>query len=337
MPTIGIVGIDNAGKTTIIDVFAKQKLTKTIPTVGVNLEHFEFTEIGFNFNVLDMGGQKNFRLLWVDYLNTVDLAIYVIDSSDNERLEESLSEFQKMLVLTEANDIPILILLNKIDLPNSISALEIGQKLSTITELSRRDWNIIETSAITTKGLVEMFKWAYTKITKKELILEVDYREIANKRYYSPCPLLVALQDGNYCINHDNFTPVKVVPLDNLFADNFNDAEKVIKETIEEFESVGRMVCFNNIFVYEEGEDIHCATDATKIEVENTTASKEEYIDSYNMMHLTGGIMCSDCLYKILFSALKRKIKAGMQTNISDIEEIKASDLRKSTDLKECK
>ncbi|HUT81392.1 MAG TPA: Arf family protein [Candidatus Bathyarchaeia archaeon] len=337
MPTIGIVGIDNAGKTTIIDIFAKQKLTKTIPTVGVNLEHFEFTEIGFDFNVLDMGGQKNFRLLWVDYLNTVDLAIYVIDSSDYERLEESLSEFQKMLVLTEANDIPILILLNKIDLPNSISALDIGQKLSAITELARRDWNIVETSAVTTKGLVEMFKWAYTKITKKELILEVDFREIANKRYYSPCPLLIALQDGNYCINHDNFTPVKVVPLDNLFTDNFSDAEKIIKETIEEFESVGRMVCFNNIFVSEEVEYIHCATDATKIEVENTTASKEEYIDSYNMMHLTGGVMCSECLYKILFSALKRKIKAGMKTYTSDIEDIKASESRKSSDIKECK
>ena len=110
MPTIGFVGIDNAGKTTIIDVFTKQKMTKTIPTVGVNLEQVTFSEIDFHLNILDMGGQKSFRLLWVDYLNTVDIVLYVIDASDHERLDEALKEFQNMLILTEANDIPILVL-----------------------------------------------------------------------------------------------------------------------------------------------------------------------------------------------------------------------------------
>ncbi|MHA1122946.1 MAG: ADP-ribosylation factor-like protein, partial [Candidatus Heimdallarchaeota archaeon] len=56
MPTIGFVGIDNAGKTTIIDVFTKHKITKTIPTVGVNLEQVTFSEIDFHLNILDMGG-----------------------------------------------------------------------------------------------------------------------------------------------------------------------------------------------------------------------------------------------------------------------------------------
>jgi len=336
LPTLGFVGIDNAGKTTIIDIFAKQKLTKTIPTVGVNLEHVEFSEIAFDVNILDMGGQKNFRLLWVDYLNTVDIVLYVIDASDLERLDETLAEFKRMLVLTEENDVPILILVNKIDLPNALSAIDIGQNLSHIHELFNRDWNIIETSAVTTKGLIEMFKWTYSKITNKELILEVDYREIANKRYYSPCPLLLSLQDGSYCINHDNFTPVKVVPLDNLFSNEIEDSEQVIKETIEEFESLDRMVCFNNIFATEEDDNIHCATDMTALEVERTNASKEEYIDSYNMMNLTGGKMCSECLYKILFSTLKRKIKAGIQPKKDDIDNLRESESRRSADVKEC-
>ncbi len=336
MPTIGFVGIDNAGKTTIIDVFTKHKLTKTIPTVGVNLEQVSFSEIGFDVSILDMGGQKNFRLLWVDYLNTVDLILYVVDSSDHERLDESMKEFQNMLVLTEANAAPILVLINKIDLPNTMGAIEIGHKLSSISELMKRDWNIIETSAVTTKGLVEMFKWTYSKLTKKTLVFEVDYKEIADKKYYNTCPLLLNLADGSYCINHDNFTPIKVVPLENLFAENIENPEQVIKETIEEFETVGRMVCFNSIFVSDESENIRCATDTTELMVEGTTASNDEYIDSYNMMHLTGGIMCSECLYKILFSVLKRKIKAGFEPNVADIESIKADEARRKTDLSKC-
>ncbi|NHJ87576.1 MAG: GTP-binding protein [Asgard group archaeon] len=336
MPTIGFVGIDNAGKTTIIDIFAKHKLTKTIPTVGINLEQLFFSEIGFDFSILDMGGQKNFRLLWVDYLHAVDVILYVIDASDYKRLDESIHEFQNMLILTEANAVPILVLVNKIDIPNSLGAYEIGQKISAIPELMNRDWNIIETSAVTTKGLVEMFKWTYSKIAKKQLVLEVDYTEIADKKYYNPCPLLLNLQDGHYCINHDNFTPVKVVPLESLFAKDINDKEQVIKDTIKEFEESDRMVCFNNIFVSDQDDNIHCATDNTAVEVERTTASKEEYIDSYNMMHLTGGVMCSECLYKILFSALKRKIKSGVKITESDIENIKLTEERKSVDISKC-
>ena len=326
LPTIGFVGIDNAGKTTIIDLFAKQKLVKTIPTVGINLEQLSFSEIGFELNILDMGGQKNFRMLWVDYLNTVDIILYVIDASDHKRLDETISEFQKMLVLTEVNAVPILVLVNKIDLPNAMNAIEIGHKLSTIPELAKRDWNIIETSAITTKGLVEMFKWTYSKLTNKTLVLEVSFKEIANKKYYHPCPLMVSFQDGNYCINHDNFTPIKVIPLENLFASEIEKPEQVILATIEEFEKMGRMVCFNNIFVAEDEDKIHCATDMTEVEVEGTTANKEEYIDSYNMMHLTGGKICSECLYKILFSALKRKIKTAIKLNLEEAEITKSTE-----------
>jgi len=336
MPTIGFVGIDNAGKTTIIDIFTKHKLTKTIPTVGVNLEQVSFSEIDFDLSILDLGGQKSFRLLWIDYLNTVDIVLYVIDASDHERLDEALREFQNMLILTEANDIPILVLINKIDLPNTLSALEIGQKLAAIRELYNRDWSIIETSAVTTKGIIEMFKWTYSKITSNDLILEVDYTEIADKKYYNPCPLLLQLSDGDYCINHDNFTPIKVVPLEELFTRVIGNPEKVIKETIEEFENVGRMVCFNSIFVSDEVSNIHCATDSTDIEVEGTTASRDEYIESYNMMHLTGGKMCSECLYKILFSAIKRKIKAGMELSKDEIEDIKVAETRRPTDLSKC-
>lgn len=336
MFTLGFVGIDNAGKTTIIDIFSKQKLTKTIPTVGVNLEQIGFSEIDFDVNILDMGGQKHFRLLWVDYLNTVDAILYVIDSSDHERLDETLNEFRKMLVLTEINAVPILVLLNKIDLPNSMNVMEIGDKLAVYPELANRDWNIIQTSAVTTKGLIEMFKWTYSKVTSKTIEFDVEFRESADKKYYTPCPLLLKLSDGNYCINHDEFTPIKLVPLDSLFNTDMLETDDIIKDTIEEFDKMNEKVCFNSIFISDNDDLIHCATDTTDIEVESVNASKEEYIDSYNMMHLTGGVICSECLYKILFSALKRKIKAGIELNQEEIENVKDVESRRPTDLSNC-
>ncbi len=336
MFTLGFVGIDNAGKTTIINIFSKQKLTKTIPTVGVNLEQIGFSEIDFEVNILDMGGQKHFRLLWVDYLNTVDAILYVIDSSDHERLDETINEFRKMLVLTEVNAVPILVLLNKTDLPNSMNSMSIGDKLSVFPELANRDWNIIETSAVTTKGLIEMFKWTYSKVTTNTIEFDVEYRESADKKYYAPCPLLLKLSDGNYCINHDEFIQIKLVPLDSLFNTDILETEDIIKDTIEEFDKMGEKVCFNSIFVSDNDDLIHCATDTTDIEVENVNASKEEYIDSYNMMHLTGGVICSECLYKILFSVLKRKIKAGIELHNDVIESVKEAEQRRSTDLSNC-
>lgn len=336
MFTLGFVGIDNAGKTTIIDIFSKQKLTRTIPTVGVNLEQIGFSEIDFDVNILDMGGQKHFRLLWVDYLNTVDAILYVIDSSDHERLAETLNEFRKMLVLTEVNAVPILVLLNKTDLPNSMNGMDIGDKLAVFPELANRDWDIIETSAVTTKGLIEMFKWTYSKVTSNTIEFDIEFRESADKKYYTPCPLLLELSDGNYCLNHDEFIPIKLVPLDSLFSSDTLDTENLIKDTIEEFDKMGNKVCFNSIFVSDNDELIHCATDTTDIEVENINASKEEYIDSYNMMHLTGGVICSECLYKILFSVLKRKIKAGLELNLEEIEEVKEVEHRRPTDLSNC-
>jgi len=115
------------------------------------------------------------------------------------------------------------------------------------------------------------------------------------------------------------------------------ETEEVIIDTIEEFKGLGRMVCFNSIFVTDNDEKIRCATDQTVIEVEGTTANKDEYIDSYNMMHLTGGQMCSECIYKILFSAIKRKVKAiAKEYKKEELEEIYQSDLEKISDTSKC-
>lgn len=327
MYTIGFVGIDNAGKTTIIDIFTKRRLSKTIPTVGVNLDEISFSEI--NFNVIDMGGQKNFRPLWIDYLNCVDVILYVIDASDHSRLEEAINEFRNMLLLTDSTDVPILILANKQDLPNTISAKELGTKLARLSELAPRDWNIIETSALTTQGLVEMFSWVYSKVTGESLSLRVAHKSSAERKYYSPCPLLLELSDGNYCLNHDNFTPVKVVPLEQMFGEDLNNPERVIRETIQEFSKMNKIVCFNSVFISENDDLIHCATDNTFIEVEGIKANAEEYEESYNMMHLTGGEICSECLYKILFSAIKRKLKSGKKMDSKELEQIKKDEEEK--------
>jgi small GTP-binding protein len=326
--TIGLVGIDNAGKTTIMEIFTKKQLSKTVPTVGINLDQMSFSFIDFSLGILDFGGQSNFRLLWVDYINTVDAIIYVIDASDHERLQESLNEFNRMLNLSEHRPRPILVLANKADLPNTMPADFIKQRIEEISEISNRDWSVIETSAITTQGLVPMMNWVYEKLTGKEIPVTIDIKKIAKKKFYYPCPLLKEMSDGDYCLNHNGFNPVKVFQLKDLFQGELVDIQGFIQQTKEEMKDNSIGVCFNSVFTTDEDELIHCATDESLIEVEGVTANAAEYEESQNMMHLTGGEMCSDCLYKILFSAIRRRINLGSQLTKEEIEKVKQKEAK---------
>ena len=111
-----VLGLDNAGKTTILRALAHEEIHTVQPTQGFNVKTLQVAN--FKFNVWDLGGQQAIREHWRNYYNDLDCIIYVVDSSDNRRMEsECGEELQKLLEDDKLAGVPILIFANKQDLP----------------------------------------------------------------------------------------------------------------------------------------------------------------------------------------------------------------------------
>ncbi|VAH20468.1 unnamed protein product [Triticum turgidum subsp. durum] len=122
-----MVGLDAAGKTTILYKLKLGEIVTTIPTIGFNVETVEYKNI--SFTVWDVGGQDKIRPLWRHYFQNTQGLIFVVDSNDRERVVEARDELHRMLNEDELRDAVLLVFANKQDLPNAMNAAEITDKL----------------------------------------------------------------------------------------------------------------------------------------------------------------------------------------------------------------
>merc|ERR1719240_2603958 len=122
-----MVGLDAAGKTTILYKLKLGEVLTTIPTVGFNVEKVEYKNI--NFTVWDVGGQDKIRKLWRYYYEGTQGLIFVVDSNDRDRIEDAREELTKILNEDEMREAVVLVFANKQDLPNAMSAAEVVDKL----------------------------------------------------------------------------------------------------------------------------------------------------------------------------------------------------------------
>ncbi|CAN1219364.1 ADP-ribosylation factor [Linum perenne] len=122
-----MVGLDAAGKTTILYKLKLGEIVTTIPTIGFNVETVEYKNI--SFTVWDVGGQDKIRPLWRHYFQNTQGLIFVVDSNDRDRVVEARDELHRMLNEDELRDAVLLVFANKQDLPNAMNAAEITDKL----------------------------------------------------------------------------------------------------------------------------------------------------------------------------------------------------------------
>ena len=106
-----MVGLDAAGKTTILYKFKLGEVVTTIPTIGFNVETVEYKNI--SFTVWDVGGQDKIRLLWRHYYQNTQGLIFVVDSNDRDRIDDAREELHKMLAEEELRDSVVLVFANK--------------------------------------------------------------------------------------------------------------------------------------------------------------------------------------------------------------------------------
>lgn len=159
-----MVGLDAAGKTTILYKLKLGEIVTTIPTIGFNVETVEYKNI--SFTVWDVGGQDKIRPLWRHYFQNTQGLIFVVDSNDRERVNEAREELMRMLAEDELRDAALLIFANKQDLPNAMSAAQITEKLG-LHNLRCRLWYIQATCATSGDGLYDGLDWLSGILKKK--------------------------------------------------------------------------------------------------------------------------------------------------------------------------
>ncbi|XP_007462092.1 PREDICTED: ADP-ribosylation factor-like protein 2 isoform X2 [Lipotes vexillifer] len=91
-----MLGLDNAGKTTILKKFNGEDIDTISPTLGFNIKTLEHR--GFKLNIWDVGGQKSLRSYWRNYFESTDGLIWVVDSADRQRMRDCQRELQNLLV-----------------------------------------------------------------------------------------------------------------------------------------------------------------------------------------------------------------------------------------------
>mmetsp|Transcript_102404 Transcript_102404/g.294805 ORF Transcript_102404/g.294805 Transcript_102404/m.294805 type:complete len:183 (+) Transcript_102404:80-628(+) len=159
-----MVGLDAAGKTTVLYRLRLGEVVTTIPTIGFNVEVVAYKNI--NFTVWDIGGQDKIRKLWRHYYMGTQGVIFVVDSSDRERMDDAREELFKMLAEEEMREVALLVLANKQDLPGAMKPAEVSEKLG-LQELRRREWRMQGACATSGEGLYEGLDWLSQTLTAR--------------------------------------------------------------------------------------------------------------------------------------------------------------------------
>ena len=162
-PNILILGLDNAGKTTLLKYLTNEDNKNTKPDSGLNAKSIQCGTI--KLNVYDLGGQKAIREYWKYYYDQVDALIYVVDSSDEERIGECNESFKSILKDEKLTNVPVLAYGNKADLTNCLGPDEIIEKLE-MNDITGRDWSLYACSALTGEGVKDGIKWILERLSQ---------------------------------------------------------------------------------------------------------------------------------------------------------------------------
>ncbi|XP_072966288.1 uncharacterized protein [Typha angustifolia] len=156
-----MLGLDAAGKTTILYKLHIGEVQSTIPTIGFNVEKVQYKNV--MFTVWDVGGQEKLRPLWRHYFSNTDALIYVVDSLDRERIGKAKQEFEAIIKNPFMLRSIILVFANKQDMKGAMSTAEVSEGLG-LHELKNRIWHVQGACALSGDGLYEGLDWLTTTL-----------------------------------------------------------------------------------------------------------------------------------------------------------------------------
>ncbi|KAL6059612.1 Arf GTPase arf1 [Balamuthia mandrillaris] len=177
--TITMIGLDGAGKTTILYKLKKNEASvESVPTIGFNLELIQLSD-NVNMSIIDVGGQDRLRDLWRHYYEGAHAIIFVIDSADSERFDDAKRELYGALEEESLKDAVLVVFANKQDLEQAATVLEVAERLGLreLTRLQQRRWYIQGTCAKSGDGLWSGMHW---------LVKELKYLLLPSSSLFVP-------------------------------------------------------------------------------------------------------------------------------------------------------
>lgn len=171
---VALLGVEASGKSCVLEwlkhhysptrpkTLSPESLQKIIPTVGLNVAKLRVSSE--RLLVWDLGGAPGLRPIWTRYVDEAEAIIWVVDSADPSRLEDSRTCLKEILTRKNLQKSPLLVFANKQDLEDAVDPVKISLSLDLLSDAELRPQCVQPCSTQTGEGIQEGLQWLLSSL-----------------------------------------------------------------------------------------------------------------------------------------------------------------------------